>query len=65
MNQSLEAMQRMRYRPAGDQPDVLITVPKDACRTLDFHRASDMIALGRELTVAALDRETITTPSPS
>jgi len=42
---------------------VLITVPKDACRTLDFHRASDMIALGRELTVAALDRETMT-PSP-
>ena len=66
MNQSLEAMQRMltRYRLAGDQPDVLITVPKDACRTLDFHRASDMIALGRELTVAALDREAMTT-SPS
>jgi NTE family protein len=66
MNQSLEAMQRMltRYRLAGDQPDVLITVPKDACRTLDFHRASDMIALGRALTVAALDRDTTTT-SPS
>ena len=66
MNQSLEAMQRLltRYRLAGDQPDVLITVPKDACRTLDFHRASDMIALGRELTVAALDRETTRT-SPS
>jgi NTE family protein len=66
MNQSLEAMQRMltRYRLAGDQPDVLITVPKDACRTLDFHRASNMIALGGELTVAALDRE-ITTTSPS
>lgn len=66
MNQSLEAMQRMltRYRLAGDQPDVLITVPKGACRTLDFHRAADMIALGRELTVAALDRETMTT-SPS
>jgi NTE family protein len=63
MNQSLEAMQRMltRYRLAGDRPDVLITVPKDACRTLDFHRASDMIALGRELTFAALDRENITT----
>jgi len=62
MNQSLEAMQRLltRYRLAGDQPDVLISVPKDACRTLDFHRASDMIALGRELTIAALDRETPT-----
>jgi NTE family protein len=63
MNQSFEAMQGMltRYRLAGDQPDVLITVPKDACRTLDFHRASEMIALGRELTVAALDRVTMTT----
>ena len=62
MNQSLEAMQHLltRYRLAGDQPDVLITVPKDACRALDFHRASDMIALGRELTFAALDRETPT-----
>ena len=62
MNQSLEAMQRLltRYRLAGDQPDVLISVPKDACRTLDFHRASDMIALGRELTIAALDREAST-----
>ncbi len=66
MNQSLEAMQRLltRYRLAGDQPDVLITVPKDACRTLDFHRASEMIALGRELTVGALDRGSTTT-SPS
>lgn len=58
MNQSLEAMQSLltRYRLAGNPPDVLITVPKDACRTLDFHRAADMIALGRELALAALDR---------
>jgi NTE family protein len=64
MNQSLEAMQSMltRYRLAGDQPDVLITVPRDACRTMDFHRASDMIALGRELAVEALDCAPITTP---
>ena len=50
MNQSLEAMQSVltRYRLAGDPPDVLVTIPKDACRTLDFHRASDMIALGRD-----------------
>ena len=57
MNQSLEAMQGIltRYRLAGDPPDVLVTVPKDACRTLDFHRAADMIALGRDLTTDALD----------
>jgi NTE family protein len=58
MNQSLEAMQSVltRYRLAGDPPDVLVTIPKDACRSLDFHRAAEMIALGRELTEAALDR---------
>lgn len=57
MNLSLEAMQTvlMRYRLAGYAPDVLVTVPKDACRTLDFHRAADMIELGRALTEEALD----------
>jgi NTE family protein len=58
MNQSLETVQRMltRYRLAGDQPDILISVPKDACRTLDFHRAAEMIELGREITATTLDR---------
>jgi NTE family protein len=57
MNQSLEAMQSVltRYRLAGNPPDVLVTVPKDACRSLDFHRAADMIELGRTLTGEALD----------
>lgn len=58
MNQSLDAMQSVltRYRLAGYPPDVLVEVPKDACRTLDFHRAVEMIELGRTLTIAALDR---------
>ena len=58
MNQSLEAMQSVltRYRLAGNPPDVLITIPKNTCRTLDFHRASDMIGVGRDLTIDALDR---------
>jgi NTE family protein len=58
MNQSLDAMQSVltRYRLAGYPPDVLVEVPKDACRTLDFHRAEEMIELGRTLTIAALDR---------
>lgn len=57
MSQSLEAMQEVvtRYRLAGFPPDLLITVPKDACRTLDFHRARVMIELGRRLTSDALD----------
>ena len=57
MNQSLEAMQAVltRYRLASYPADVLITVPKDACSSLDFHRADEMIALGRSLAVEALD----------
>jgi len=58
MNQSLEMLQSVltRYRLAGNPPDVLVTIPKDACRTLDFHRAAEMIELGRTLTSEALDR---------
>lgn len=44
-----------RYRMASNPPDVLVSVPSDACRTLDFHRAAEMIDLGRELTARALD----------
>lgn len=62
MNQSLESMQSVitRYRLAGNPPDILITIPKDACRTLDFHRASEMIELGRDITVATLHRTAFT-----
>ena len=58
MNLSLDAMQSVlaRYRFAGYPPDVLISVPKDACRSLDFHRAAEVIELGRTLTAEALDR---------
>lgn len=62
MNLSLDAMQSVlqRYRLAGYPPDVLVSVPKDACRTLDFHKAADMIELGRTLTAAALDAAGLT-----
>ncbi|HEX6420112.1 MAG TPA: patatin-like phospholipase family protein [Acidimicrobiales bacterium] len=58
MYQSLDAMQSvlMRYRLAGYPPDVLVTVPRDACRSLDFHRAGEMIDLGRALAQDVLDR---------
>lgn len=58
MELSLDAMQSLvtRYRLAGYPPDVLITVPKNACRILDFHKGGEMIALGRELAEEALDR---------
>lgn len=59
MQLSLDAMRQVvtRYRLAGYPPDLLITVPKAACRTLDFHRAEEMIALGRERATEVLDRE--------
>ena len=62
MNHSLQAMQSVlaRYRLAGNPPDVLVTIPKDACRTLDFHRAVEMIELGRALTFEALDQAPLT-----
>lgn len=44
-----------RYRLAAQPPDVLVTVPNDAAKTLEFHRAQEMIELGRELTAQALD----------
>lgn len=59
MQLSLEALQSVvaRYRLAGYPPDVLITVPKSAGRTLDFHRAQELISLGRERAEEALDRD--------
>jgi NTE family protein len=43
-----------RYRLAGYPPDVLISIPRDACGLMDFHRAEELIALGRERTRASL-----------
>jgi NTE family protein len=55
--QSLDAMQTLvtRYRLAALPPDVLINVPANAAQILDFHRAAEMIDLGRRLASEALD----------
>jgi NTE family protein len=57
LSQSFDAMQGLitRYRLAALPPDVLVTVPLSAARTLDFHRAAELIDLGRDLAAAALD----------
>jgi len=59
MELSLRAVRTavLRHTLAAHPPDVLITVPRSSCRTLDFHKAEEMIALGRLLAVEALDRE--------
>lgn len=56
-NRSFDTMAALitRYRMASNPPDVLVTVPSDACRTMDFHRAGEMIDLGRRLTEEAMD----------
>ena len=55
---SFETMSSLisRYRMASNPPDILVTVPSNAVGTLDFHRAAEMIELGRKLTTEALDR---------
>jgi NTE family protein len=54
---SLEAMQSLilEQRLGSYPPDLLVSVPKDACRTLDFQRAPEMIELGRRLMRETLD----------
>ena len=62
MELSLDALQSVvtRYRLASYPPDLLISIPKQACRTLDFHRGAEMIALGRKITDEALDGAALT-----
>jgi NTE family protein len=46
-----------RYQLAVYPPDILIQVPRKSARSLDFARATEMIAIGRALTESALDAE--------
>ncbi|WP_062463402.1 patatin-like phospholipase family protein [Demequina soli] len=57
IDRSLQTLQNtvQRYRLAGYPPDVMVDVPADACGTLDFHRATEMIELGRALARDAFD----------
>ncbi|WHU45723.1 patatin-like phospholipase family protein [Gordonia sp. L191] len=45
-----------RHQIAGYPPDILIEIPRKSVRTMDFHKASEMIELGRSKTAEALDR---------
>ena len=59
MEMSLGAVRTavLRHTLAQHPPDVLITIPRSSCRTLDFHKAEAMIDLGRVLAEEALDRD--------
>lgn len=60
MDMSLDAVRAsvLRHTLAACPPDVLITVSRSACRILDFHKAEEMIALGRRLAADAIDHVT-------
>ncbi|HZA11660.1 patatin-like phospholipase family protein [Mycobacterium sp.] len=57
MNRTIDIMQAAlaRHHLATYPPDILIEVPRTASRTLDFHRAADIIDVGRALAARALD----------
>lgn len=57
MELSLDALQSVlaRYRLASYPPDLLVTVPKSAAKVLEFHRAEELIEVGRARAVEVLD----------
>jgi NTE family protein len=56
MDRTIEISQAAlaRHTLATYPPDLLIEVPRSACRSLEFHRAAEMIAAGRALATRAL-----------
>ncbi|MBU2875183.1 patatin-like phospholipase family protein [Marinobacter salexigens] len=58
VNLTIETMQSalVQYKLAGYPPDLLVNIPKNSCRIYDFHKAPELIQLGRERMTAALDR---------
>lgn len=45
-----------RLKLAAEPPDLLITIPRNACAFYEFHRADELIELGRQRTREALAR---------
>ncbi len=54
---SMEAMQGRigRFRLAANTPDIVIEIPRNACRIFEFYRAAELIELGRRQTTLALE----------
>jgi len=57
MNRTIDIAQSAlaRHTLAVYPPDLLIEVPRSTCRSLEFHRAADVIAAGRALADQALE----------
>ncbi|WP_372874031.1 patatin-like phospholipase family protein [Pseudomonas sp.] len=58
INQSFEVMQTSlaQYKIAGYPPDILINVPRRACRFFEFYKAPELIMLGRQIARDTLER---------
>jgi len=58
INQSFDVMQSSlaQYKIAGYPPNVLVNIPKRACRFYEFYKAPELIALGRIVAHDALVR---------
>ena len=59
---SLDVVQETitRLKLAAQPPDLLITIPRNACEFYEFHRAGELVELGRRRTREALARWTPT-----
>jgi NTE family protein len=57
MNRTIDIAQAAlaRHTLAAYPPDLLIEVPRSACRSLEFYRAAEVIDIGSELAAATLD----------
>ena len=57
LNRAIDIAQAalMRHTLAAYPPDLLIEVPRTVARSLEFHRAEEVIDIGQELAAAALD----------
>jgi NTE family protein len=57
MNRTIDIAQSAlaRHTLATYPPDLLIEVPRSTCRSLEFHRAVEVIAVGRAVATSALD----------
>jgi len=57
MNRTIDIAQAAlaRHTLAAYPPDLLIEVPRTVCRSLDFHRADEVIEIGQELASVALN----------
>jgi NTE family protein len=67
MNRTIDIAQAAlaRHTLAAYPPDMLIEVPRSASRSLDFHRAAEVIDVGHKLAARALDAlDALDAPTP-